>query len=152
MMSRYLPWGKQSFGEDLMSKYRWRPNYYKFIPQICDSSRHLQECPGARAWKCPTECFLSNFGHLPRSAPKSAFWVLFGVFRPKKRQNALEKHSLGHSEAGAQNCSKSTPWGTFRPGPRGTPVNGGWNCKSGEFLSNGGHYTNFTSCPRKMFV
>ena len=30
-----------------------------------------------------------------------------------------------HSEAGAQNCSKSTPWGTFRPGPRSTPVNGG---------------------------
>ena len=34
----------------------------------------------ARAWKCPPECFLGNFGHLPRSAPKSAFWVLFGVF------------------------------------------------------------------------
>ena len=28
----------------------------------------------ARAWKCPPECFLGNFGHLPRSAPKSAFW------------------------------------------------------------------------------
>ena len=52
----------------------------------------------ARARKCPPECFLGNFGHLPRSAPKSAFRVLFGVFRPKKRQKALEKHSLGHSE------------------------------------------------------
>ena len=27
----------------------------------------------ARAGKCPPECFLSNFGHLPRSAPGSAF-------------------------------------------------------------------------------
>ena len=27
----------------------------------------------ARASKCPPECFLGNFGHLPRSAPKSAF-------------------------------------------------------------------------------
>ena len=43
--------------------------------------------------------------------------VLFGIFRTKKRQKALKKHSLGHSEAGAQNCPKSTPGGTFRPGP-----------------------------------
>ena len=64
----------------------------------------------ARAGKCPPECFLGNFGHLPRSAPKSAFWVLL-------RQKAVKKHSLGHSEAGAQNCPKSTPGGTFRPGP-----------------------------------
>ena len=27
----------------------------------------------ARAGKCAPECFLGNFGHLPRSAPKSAF-------------------------------------------------------------------------------
>ena len=62
-------------------------------------------------------CFLGNFGHLPRSAPKSAFSVLFGILRPKKRQKALKKRSLGHSEAGAQNCPKNTPGGTLRPGP-----------------------------------
>ena len=66
----------------------------------------------------------SDFGHLPRSAPKSAFRVLFGVLG-EKRQKALEKHSLGHSEAGARNHSTSTPWGTFRPRPLSTPVNGG---------------------------
>ena len=32
---------------------------------------------------------------------------------------------MGHSEAGAQKRSKNTPWGTFWPGPLGTPVNGG---------------------------
>ena len=40
----------------------------------------------------------------------------------------IKKHSLGHSEASAQKHSKgteSTPWGTFRPGPLGTPVHGG---------------------------
>ena len=72
----------------------------------------------------------------PESAPRSAFRailgtclgvpqrVLFECFL-KKGQKALKDHSLGRSEAGAQNCSKSTPWGTFRPGPRSTPVNGG---------------------------
>ena len=39
-------------------------------------------------------------------------------------KKAVEKHSLGHSEAGAQNHSTSTPWGTFWPGPLSTPVNG----------------------------
>ena len=32
---------------------------------------------------------------------------------------------MGHSEAGAQKHSKNTQWGTFRPGPLSTPVNGG---------------------------
>ena len=82
---------------------------------------HLQECPGARAGKCPTVCFLSVFGPLAQSAQR----VLFGVFGPKQRQKPLKKHSLGHSEPEAQKHSKSTPWGTFRPGPLGTPVNGG---------------------------
>ena len=70
----------------------------------------------------------------PESAPRSAFWAILGTclgvpqrvlfecslafFRPEKRQKALKKHSLGHSEAGAQNCPKSTPGGTFRPGPQ----------------------------------
>ena len=35
---------------------------------------YAESCdPGRPAGKCPTECFLSAFGHLPRSAPKSAF-------------------------------------------------------------------------------
>ena len=70
------------------------------------------------------ECYLSAFGHLPRSAPKSAQRVLFECFLTRKRQKALKKHSLGHSEAGAQKHSKSTPWGSFQPGPPSTPVNG----------------------------
>ena len=45
-------------------------------------------------------------------------------------EGALTKHSLGHSEAGAQKHSKSTSWGTFRPGPLSTPVNGGRDRKS----------------------
>ena len=78
-------------------------------------------------------------GKGPR-APRSAFWVLLGpwlgvpqrvffecflaFFRPK---NHSKNTLLGHSEPGAQKHSKSTPchWGTFRPGPLGTPVNGG---------------------------
>ena len=57
--------------------------------------------------ECPKKCFLS------------AFWQ-FGAEIATKHS---EKHSLGHSEPGAQKHSKSTPWDTFRPGP--FPVNGG---------------------------
>ena len=54
----------------------------------------------------------------PESAPRSAFWAILGTcLGVPQRQKALKKHSLGHSEAGAQNCPKSTPGGTFRPGP-----------------------------------
>ena len=60
---------------------------------------------GTRLKKCPKECFLS------------AFWHFFA----QKCQKALKKRFLGHSGAGAH----STPWGTFRPGSLGTPVNGG---------------------------
>ena len=72
----------------------------------CDPSRHLQECSGARAGKCPPECFLSVFGHLAPSAPKSAFECFVAVLVLKKRQKTLKKHSLGHSEPGAQKHSK----------------------------------------------
>ena len=53
--------------------------------------------------------------------------MFFDVFGSKKRQKPLKKHSLGHSEPGAKKHSKSTPRGTFRPGPLGIPVkfNGG---------------------------
>ena len=37
----------------------------------CDPGRHFHECSAARAGKCPTERFLSDFGHMPRSAPIS---------------------------------------------------------------------------------
>ena len=42
---------------------------FKIIIRIraCNPGRHLQECPGVRAGKCPTECFLSAFGHLAHS-------------------------------------------------------------------------------------
>ena len=91
----------------------------------------------------PAAIYRSAPGPGPESAPRSAFWAILGpclgvpqrvlfecflaFFGPKNCQKALEKHSLGHSEAGAQNCSKSTPRGTFRPGPRSTPANGGRN-------------------------
>ena len=88
---------------------------------------------------------MSNFGHLPRSAPKSVFRVTF--FGPKKGQKALKKHSLGHSEAGAQNCSESTPWKTFRPGPPGTPVHGGRNRKYKHFIQSGGRPLRYFQTP-----
>ena len=59
--------------------------------------------PAARAWKCPTECFLSSFGHLPRSVPKSVFWVFFLAFSGPKK---------------AEKRSKSTLWGTPREVPK----------------------------------
>ena len=49
-------------------------------PKIAIPAAIYRSAFRARAWKCPTECFLSNFGHLPQSAPKSAFKVLFGLF------------------------------------------------------------------------
>ena len=84
-----------------------------------------RSAPGPGPESAPRSVFLSNFGHLPRSAPRVLFECFLAFFWPTKCQKTLKKHSSGHSEAGAQNCSKSTPWGTFRPGPRSTPVNGG---------------------------
>ena len=49
----------------------WRCTAVLILDKFCDPGRHLQECSGARAGKCPTECFLSDFGHLARSS-KSA--------------------------------------------------------------------------------
>ena len=62
-----------------------RSFFWFVLPELLGSfknpGRRLQECPGARAWKCPSECFLSAFlGTCLRVPPKSAFWVLFGVF------------------------------------------------------------------------
>ena len=32
-----------------------------FLLLVCDPSRHLKECLGAQAGKCPEECFLGEF-------------------------------------------------------------------------------------------
>ena len=53
--------------------------------------------------------------------------MLFGAFGAQEAPKALKKHSLGHSEPGAQNRSKSLSGSTFRPNPLSPPVNGGWN-------------------------
>ena len=58
------------------------------------------------------------FGHLARSAPKSAFWYFWGKKTPKSTL-------WGTPSQVPKNTQKSTPWGTFRPGPLSTPVNGG---------------------------
>ena len=70
-----------------------------------------RSAPGPRAGKCPPECFLSDFGHLPASAPKSAFWRFLSLKAPKSTQKALfgtlggrcpkslKKHSGGHFPA-----------------------------------------------------
>ena len=96
---------------------------------------------------------------VPQRVLFECFLAFLGL---KKRQKALLKHSLGHSEPGAQKHSKSkvpkntqkarcpktlkkqgaqkhsqsTPWGTFRPGPLGTPVNGGWDRKIVPWFSD----------------
>ena len=59
--------------------------------------------------------------------------MLFALFDGQKAQKALKKHSLGHSEPGAQIRSKSTPGGTSGPGPWSTPVNGGRDRKAEVF-------------------
>ena len=78
--------------------------------------------PRGPGLKVPHGVLFEQFWAPASECPKEWFLAFFGG---QKRQKALKKHSLGHSEAGAQNCSKGTPWSTFRPGPRGTPVNGG---------------------------
>ena len=97
---------------------------FRRIPFPKISSKIYRSAQGPRPESAPRSA-LSAFEHLSRSAPNSAFGVLFGVFEPQECLKALKKHSLGHSEAGAQKHSKSTAWGTFRPGPLGTPANGG---------------------------
>ena len=44
-----------------------------------DPGRHLQDCPGARAEKCPKECFGSAFG-CPAWSAQSTLW---GTFPPR---------------------------------------------------------------------
>ena len=80
--------------------------------------------PTTRAGKCPTECFLSAFGHLAPSAPNMLFECFLALFDPRKCQKALKKHSFGHSEPSIQ---KALLWGTCQPGPLGTY----WKCPRG---------------------
>ena len=79
--------------------------------------------------------------------------MLFGVFGAKKRQKALKKHSLGHSEPGAPTHSKSTPEGTFWPGPLSTPVNGGWDLWDLlPLVKLEEHHLRFGDCPKERGV
>ena len=52
------------------------------------------------------ECFWAPGSGCPKECLSSAFWHVWG-------SKSSKKHSLGHSEPGAQKHSKSTPWGTF---------------------------------------
>ena len=68
---------------------------------------------GPRAGKCPTECFLSAFLGTRLTLP--LFCVLLGVFEPPKVQ---KRHSLRHSEPGAQRSTPKALRGTLSaPGP-----------------------------------
>ena len=90
----------------------------------CDPSRPLQECPGARAGKCPKECFLSDFGHLARSALKSTSRSAFSAFRgPERCPKGTPWSTLWGTPSQVPKINeKSTLGGTFRPEPQGTPV------------------------------
>ena len=91
----------------------------------------------------------------PESAPRSAFWAILGTclgvpqrvlfecflafLGPKNAKKHSKSTLWGHSEAGAQNCPKSTPGALSGPGPKSTPVNGGRDrnplvCYSGQIL------------------
>ena len=64
---------KPSLGRESTRKNPAPVSKQQVVPLTCDQGRHLQECSGARAGKCPPECFFSVFGRLAPSAPKSAF-------------------------------------------------------------------------------
>ena len=79
--------------------------------ELCGQDLYLRSCPPCTgvlrgpSRKVPHGVLFECFGHLPRSAPKSVFWALFGTCRAKKK---AKKHS------------KSTLWGTPRQVPKGT--------------------------------
>ena len=75
---------------------------------------------------------------LPTPLPASRFRVLRSrpPFTGLLRGPSLKvPHGVlfGQFWAGAQNCPKSTPWGTFRLGPWSSPVNGGRDRNSSRF-------------------
>ena len=76
----------------------------------------LFECFWAPALECPKECFSSAF-----------LALLFGA---KKLTQALNKHCLGDSEAGAQKHSKKHSVGHFPARAPEAPVNGDRDRKS----------------------
>ena len=87
--------------------------------------RHLCKhlCPKSIA--CRARIWLANkIAKILRLRSRPPF---AGVLRGPGRKCPTEciSSDFGHSEASAQNHSKCTPWGTFRPGPLNTPVNGG---------------------------
>ena len=80
--------------------------------------------PRDLGWKVPRrECFLGDFGHLARSAPKECFMSAFWHFwSPKTLPQSTRKALFGALRA---RCPKSPKKGAFQPGLLGTPVNGG---------------------------
>ena len=79
----------------------------------------------ARAGKCPTECFLSGLGTWLGVPHGVLFECFLAFFLPQKSQKTLKKHSVGHSEPGAQTTQKALRGALSAPGPKSTPVNGG---------------------------
>ena len=57
--------------QSMLRKNLWRQ--FLLSDVAVPATMHLQECPGARSGKCPMERFLSVFGHLAPSFPKTAF-------------------------------------------------------------------------------
>ena len=78
---------------------------------------------GERVPEAQAECFLSAFGQLVRSAPKSAFECFLAFLAPKvpngtgRCPKALEKHSVGHFSAQAPGHSRK-----WRQGSQGKRV------------------------------
>ena len=79
------------------------PRPSEFATCFLDPCRHLQECSGARAGRCLTECFLEYFWAPASECPKECFLCAFWLFLggPKKHSN-------------------STLWGTPRQVPEST--------------------------------
>ena len=64
----------------------WCMGLLPFASKACDTGRHLQECSGPGPESATRS--VSDFGHLPRSAPKSAFGVLCGAQNYSKPREA----------------------------------------------------------------
>ena len=90
----------------------YQPGPAKSFHLSCDSGRHLQECRGAQARKFPKECFLSVFGHLARSARKSARKSAFQpFFRKRKEHISINKFAGLSRDGGEQNNVYVFFWG-----------------------------------------
>ena len=105
----------------------WPKNHLslgRFLFLFLAIHRHLQECPTAWAGKFPTQCFWVLFGHLTRR-PQRVLFECFCTFRAKNAKKHSKSTLWGPAGASLRKHLKSTLCGTFRPGPLGTPANGG---------------------------